>query len=69
MKRKWRWVTRNCADDVVVWRPEKLPAFFKDNGAGNDCTVICPREFCLLFGFLPPLAKPVKVEFSAKVVR
>lgn len=74
--RRWRWVTRDYVDsDVEVWpglkKPErKAQTTFNDLlwfGSGG-ATQIRPEEWKRLFGVFPPLNRPIKVEFSVKVV-
>ncbi len=76
-KRTWRWVTRDRdgrLQHVFIWRlarPKPRLAddgFWEATGKLNDSVIVCPKEFKYLFGFLPPTDRPIKVEFSAKVV-
>ena len=75
-KRKWRWVTRKDRARVVeIWnlyRPRptfdaKWEEWDIDSG-DSDYVTVCAAEFKKLTGITVPTDRPIKVEFSAKVV-
>src|SRR5579864_268268 len=72
--RKWRWVT---ADDryrelICIWYSVKKPAWNDGQQMweqGQDSGIdVCADEFKRLTGITVPKDKPIKVEFTAKVV-
>lgn len=71
-RRTWRWVTRsqlNSAHGVQVHAGAKQPwmdGIFWVSGKGG--VAICAAEWKALFGVNVPTDRPIKVEFSAKVV-
>lgn len=67
-KRTWRWVTlfgRIVYVTVSARKPKIKGDLAKFDG---DYATVCQREFRRLFGFLPPSDKPVKVEFTARII-
>ncbi len=70
----WRWVTRDAVGYVRMWlrgkpcqvtiRAGKILLWNHDSRSYP----FMARDFERLFGFLPPTDRPIKVEFSAKVV-
>lgn len=73
-KRKWRWVTRNDNDFLIdiwgLWRPKPSKRSWGWLQLANRASraTICTREFKKLTGITVPTDKPIKVEFTAKVV-
>lgn len=73
-KRTWRWVTRDWV--VRVWpaiKPKPTPFSNCHGGdwweqAESDCAAICSREFKRLTGITVPTDRPIKVEFTARIV-
>jgi len=68
-KKRWRWVVRD-GTCVIVFDGKKKPARDKSTWwvNGGKGIVMEPYRFKGMFGFLPPIGRPVKVQFTAKVV-
>ena len=73
-RRTWRWVTRDPDSNllVVVWRSSEKPQLDVDRLWGNvdqdSMFPICADEFKCLTDLIIPTDRPVKVEFSARIV-
>ncbi len=67
--RKWRWVVRT-ANNVVIFVSAGRPIFNEWDiwANGGYKSKVCIKSFKLVFGFLPPEGKPVKIELTAKLL-
>jgi len=69
--RKWRWVVKKDQCFIRVFVGPKKPRQNTFNGYWHNESSfrdICIHNFAVVFGFLPPVNKPVKVEFTAKLL-
>ena len=71
-KRTWRWVTRDelFPNIVNLWGGEREPFQTKHDGwtNGGDYALFCADDFAGMTGLTIPTDRPVRVEFSARVV-
>ena len=73
-KRKWRWVAREDGCSIIyIWnlyrpRPKQTCDIWVMYTHGAYYACVCADEFKKLTGITVPSDKPIKVEFTAKVV-
>src|SRR5690348_2433389 len=77
MQRTWRWVTTQTNHDndplsfVCIWTDAWRPRTDVEGEwwcGDDDHALVCAKEFKAIFGFLPTPQKPIKVEFSGKIL-
>lgn len=72
-RRTWRWVTLSC-DTVNIWPLAHPKPYWDalwelwDTDGCTDCADVCEKEFRRLTGLKIPTGRPVKVEFTARIL-
>ena len=71
-KRRWRWVTRDPeGEEVTIWENARpIPRLYYNEWESrrNDGPDICCKHFKATTGLTVPTDRPIKVEFSARVI-